>query len=217
MSLGYYALLVIRVWHWARLILHNPTERPLVDISSNRLTLKLNLIWWAVSENMSSGNKKWREHVIGAKSGRQSIGTCHLTHWVRDKMVAIFADDIFKCISWMKMYTLRLKFHWSLFPRVQSTIFKHWFRERPGDKPLSKPMMAILLTNIFVTRPQWVNDPSIGVSWHVFHAWREYMPYNIFLWVSISIQHQTCLLSPPWYWLQYQSATSYSNTMLACV
>ena len=27
---------------------------------------------------------------------------------------------------------------------------------RPGDKPLSKPMMAISLTHICITRPQWV-------------------------------------------------------------
>ena len=28
---------------------------------------------------------------------------------------------------------------------------------RPGDKPLSEPMIIILLTHICVTRPQWVN------------------------------------------------------------
>ena len=28
---------------------------------------------------------------------------------------------------------------------------------RPGDKPLSEPMMVSLLTQIWVTRPQWVN------------------------------------------------------------
>ena len=30
--------------------------------------------------------------------------------------------------SWMKMYEFRLMFHWSLFIRVQLTIFQHWFR-----------------------------------------------------------------------------------------
>ena len=28
---------------------------------------------------------------------------------------------------------------------------------RPGDKPLSEPMLIILLTHICVTQPQWVN------------------------------------------------------------
>ena len=40
-----------------------------------------------------------------------------------------FADDIFSnAFSWIKMLQLGLKFHWSLFPRVQLTIFQHWFR-----------------------------------------------------------------------------------------
>ena len=30
--------------------------------------------------------------------------------------------------SWMKMYRFRLRFHWSLFPGIQLTIFQHWFR-----------------------------------------------------------------------------------------
>ena len=29
---------------------------------------------------------------------------------------------------------------------------------RPGDKPLSEPMMISLLTHICVTRPQWINS-----------------------------------------------------------
>ena len=38
-----------------------------------------------------------------------------------------FADDILKCIFW-KIYVFWLKFHWSLFLRVQLTIFQNWFR-----------------------------------------------------------------------------------------
>ena len=35
-------------------------------------------------------------------------------------------------------------------------------RRRPGDKPLSEPMMASLTTHICVTRPQWFNfNPSM--------------------------------------------------------
>ena len=30
--------------------------------------------------------------------------------------------------SWMKICKSRLRFHWSLFPMVQLTIFHHWFR-----------------------------------------------------------------------------------------
>ena len=39
-----------------------------------------------------------------------------------------FTDDILDAFSWMKMNEFRLKFHWSLFLRVQLIIFHHWFR-----------------------------------------------------------------------------------------
>ena len=34
---------------------------------------------------------------------------------------------------------------------------------RPGDKPLSEPVMVSLLTQICVTRPQWVKNVTIGL------------------------------------------------------
>ena len=46
-----------------------------------------------------------------------------LTHWGRDKIAAIFQTTFSNAFSWMKMFKFRLRFHWSLCPRVQSTIF----------------------------------------------------------------------------------------------
>ena len=51
-----------------------------------------------------------------------------LTHWGRDKMAAIFQTTFSNVFSWMKMLEFRLKFHWSLFLRVQLTTFQRWFR-----------------------------------------------------------------------------------------
>ena len=45
----------------------------------------------------------------------------HSTHWGRDKMDAIFQTTFSKAFSWMKMYEFQLRFHWSLFLRVQLT------------------------------------------------------------------------------------------------
>ena len=42
-----------------------------------------------------------------------------LTHWGRDKIDAILQTTFSNAISWMKMFEFRLKFHWSLFLRVQ--------------------------------------------------------------------------------------------------
>ena len=54
--------------------------------------------------------------------------SCVLTHWGRDKMDAISHTTFWSAFSWMKIFEFRLKFHWSLFLRVQLTIFQHWFR-----------------------------------------------------------------------------------------
>ena len=44
-----------------------------------------------------------------------------LTHWGRDKMAAISQTTFSNAFSSMKMIEFRLKFQWSLFPRVQLT------------------------------------------------------------------------------------------------
>ena len=51
-----------------------------------------------------------------------------LTHWGRDEIDAIFQTTLLNAFSWMKMYELRLRFHWHLFLRFELTIFQHWFR-----------------------------------------------------------------------------------------
>ena len=50
------------------------------------------------------------------------------THWGRDKMAAIFHTTFSSAFSWMKIFQLRFKFHYSLFLRVHLTIRQHWFR-----------------------------------------------------------------------------------------
>ena len=70
-----------------------------------------------------------------------------LRRWGRDKMASISQTTFSRAFSWVKMIDFWLKFHWSLFLRVWSTIFQHWFRQwlgtyRPGDKPLSESMMV---------------------------------------------------------------------------
>ena len=44
------------------------------------------------------------------------------------QMDAISQTTFSNGFSWMKVFEFRLKFHWSLFPRVQLTKFQHWFR-----------------------------------------------------------------------------------------
>ena len=74
---------------------------------------------------------------------------------------------------------------------------------RSGDKPLSETMVARLLTQVWVTRPEWVNtsrprhtgchfpdDISNGFSWIKIYKFRLQFHWKLFLWVLLTIsQH----------------------------
>ena len=72
-----------------------------------------------------------------------------------------FADDIFKCIFFNENAWISLRISLKFVPEVRinniPALVQIMAWRRPGDKPLSKPMMVSLLTHICVTRPQWVN------------------------------------------------------------
>ena len=71
-----------------------------------------------------------------------------------------FADDICKCIFLNENVLISNKISLKLVPKgpinniLALVQIMAW--RRPGDKPLSEPMMIISLTHICVTRPQWV-------------------------------------------------------------
>ena len=51
-----------------------------------------------------------------------------ITHIGRDNLVAISQTTYSNAFSWTEMCEFRWQFHWSLYMRVQFTIFQHWFR-----------------------------------------------------------------------------------------
>ena len=68
-------------------------------------------------------------HILKNQSYNEVIATCHIINSWRPRLNRRhFADEFFKCIFFNKMFKFRLRFHWSLFPRVQLIIFQHWFR-----------------------------------------------------------------------------------------
>ena len=77
-----------------------------------------------------------------------------------------FADDIFKCIFLNENAWISLKISLKFVPKVRidniPVLVQILAWRRPGDKPLSGPMMVTLLTHICVTRPQWVNALTQG-------------------------------------------------------
>ena len=78
-----------------------------------------------------------------------------------------FADDIFKCIFLNENEWILPRISLKFVPKVRinkiTALVQIMAWRRPGDKPLSEPMMVSLLTHICVTRPQWVK-PLMHIS-----------------------------------------------------
>ena len=76
-----------------------------------------------------------------------------------------FADDVFKCIFLNENVWISLKISLKFVPKGPinniPALVQIMAWRRPGDKPLSEPMMVSLPTHICVTRPQWVSWPPI--------------------------------------------------------
>ena len=83
-----------------------------------------------VCENENWDNK-WIIGTVIISIGSEAIIS---THWGRDKMTAILHTTFSNAFSWMKLFAFRLKFHWSLFPRVLWTRYQNWFRLWPNRR-----------------------------------------------------------------------------------
>ena len=83
--------------------------------------------WQTTISKTLAGKGYWRLYWNSIELSRRYIFNV-LTHWGRDEVDAILQTTVSDTISWMKIFEFRLNFHWNLLPRVQFTIFQHWFR-----------------------------------------------------------------------------------------
>ena len=101
-------------------------------------------------------------HNCNKTQTHQLYDTQILTHWGWDKMDAISQMTFSNAISRMKMFEFPLKCHWSLFLKVQLTIFQHRFRYWLGVEEATSRYLnqwwPSSTTHICVTRPQWVKQ-----------------------------------------------------------
>ena len=86
------------------------------------------------------GSLHWNRRVIVvtllSPLGLLAVFTLYVLHIFEDAWyVTVFYTILLQwnckyadAFSGMKSFAFRLKFHWSLFPRVQLTITQHWFR-----------------------------------------------------------------------------------------
>ena len=109
---------------------------------------------------------------------KSSLLLIHLTHWDRDKMT-FFTDHIFKCIFLNKNVWILLTISMKCVPKMQinniPALVQMMAWHRPGDKPLSEPMMV--KNHMYVCHsPQWVKvstfltEPLIAYFGTISHA-----------------------------------------------
>ena len=91
---------------------------------------------------------------------KSQVRAQELTHWGREKNRRHFAEPIFKCVFLYENALISIKISLKFIPKGPinniPTLVQIMAWRRPGDKPLSEPMMIISLTHICVARPQWV-------------------------------------------------------------
>ena len=105
----------------------------------------------------------------------------------------LFPDDIFKSIFFNENVQILIKISLTFdltapINNIPALVqIMAWCR--PGEKPLSEPMMVSLLTHICVTRPQWVNC---------------HMKKSSYTMVPVSLRTRTSKLSTePWRDISY--------------
>ena len=104
------------------------------------------------------------DHLLEYKCGCEML-TFLCTGWINTlrqrQNGRHFPDDIFKWIFLNENVWISINISLKFVPRGPinniPTLVQVMAWRRPGDKPLSEPMMVRLPTHICVTHPQWVN------------------------------------------------------------
>ena len=130
-----------------------------------------------------------------------------------------FADDTFDLIFVNENVRISIKFSLKFVPKGPITnipaLVQIMAWRRPGDKPLSEPVMVSLLTHICVIRPQWVKQNKkitcmiLHDGYLTLHAWKpcieELMKFHLKLWVpslkfllNINNEWKYCFSSNSW-------------------
>ena len=137
-------------------------SRPNVqDYNTDTITQFVIYILWISSFQLPCA---WHQHVLNDKPAtpcyctipRVTFNTLRPGQNGRH-----FADDIFKCIFFNENVWIPIKISLKFVSKRpinnNPALVQIMAWRRPGDKPLSEPMMVSLTTHICVTRPQWVN------------------------------------------------------------
>ena len=101
-----------------------------------------------------------------------------------------FADDIFKCIFLNENVWIPIKISLKFVPNgpinnIPAMVQIMAWR-RPGDKPLSEPMVVSIATHICVVRPQWVNTSTVQNAFLTI-KYLVYINFHFTYWFSRNV------------------------------
>ena len=123
-----------------------------------------------------------------------NIVSIYLTHWGRVTHICVgnltiievetrwppfWPDDIFNCIFLNEKVWILIKISLKFVPKgpinkIPSLVqIMAWCR--PGEEPLSEPMMVSLLTHICVTRPQWAGLGGVLLGYWCCPKWETWI------------------------------------------
>ena len=135
--------------------------------------------------------------LIGRTAAAKSINTLRSRQNGRH-----FADDTFKYIFLNENVIISAKISLK-FDNIPALVQIMAWR-RPGDKPLSEPMMVSLPTHICVTRPQWVKAcvmiPALMIGSNTTVDGRNMYKNN-----------EKNRRKPPWFYLYHPNHNSHDN------
>ena len=127
-----------------------------------------------LEKNLNEIKSNWRDFI---EENAFKNGVCEISFLFRSQGVKTlrprqngrhFADDIFKCIFLNENAWILIKISLKFVPKGSinniPALVQIMAWRRPGDKPLSEPMLVRIPTHICVTRPQWVNSMLPNIS-----------------------------------------------------
>ena len=134
------------VWKMAAMLSRPQCVNMYRDCASNGCKQLCKRLWPRCLTHITDATLKQNNHRVNTLRPRQNG-----RH---------FADDIFKCIFLNENVSISIKISLKFVPKGPinniAALVQIMAWRRPGDKPLSEPVMVNLPTHICVTRPQWV-------------------------------------------------------------
>ena len=105
-----------------------------------------------------------------------------------------FADNTFKSIFLNENIRIPIEISLKFVPKVPinniPALVQIMAWRRPGDKPLSEPMMVRLSTHICISWPQWVKhlDYEAHIKWLAFYRQHSHMHFLSWILTELSLK-----------------------------